>query len=466
MKLIYEQTKYIKLVLQKQNIDITKSYRKNFYMTECSVNGGILLLNTITLELIFLDYNEIELLKTPDLNNLTIRHLIEQYFLVPEDFNDKQFALQVTDARIQVQNIYTNPPLSFFVILPTTGCNARCFYCFEQGAKVSNMTEQTAHDVADFIERKGAPKIKIQWFGGEPLVNIKAIDTISNDLAAKNIDFSSIMVSNGYLLDEEVIKKAVELWKLERIQITLDGTEEIYNKIKDYVYKNVSSPFIRVLNNIEHALKAGIQINIRLNMDEHNSVDLFDLSKLLVEKFSKYNNCYIYVVRLFEDTCSKIKNREVNDRHKLIKCSIALQEYINSNMPKPTYDKLGDSIENPNSCMACSDNAVMIVPDGHLGKCEHFVDSDFYGSIYSDESDLQKIAKYKERETIIPECDDCELRTLCIHLKCCTGVPHHCDNMDKMAIKSRLNSKLLNTYNKFLEENINKASNRCTDDYC
>jgi surface protein len=82
-----------------------------------------------------------------------------------------------------------------------------------------------------------------------------------------------------------------------------------------------------------------------------------------------------------------------------------------------------------------------------LGKCEHFVDSDFYGSIYSDEIDLKKITKYKERDIVCSECDNCELRSLCIHLKCCTGVPHHCDEIDKKAIKARLNSKLTNVYN-------------------
>lgn len=455
MKLIYEQTKSVKRILQKQNIDITKKYRKNRYLTECSADGGIILLNTVSFELIYLTHDEVELLNAPDLNNSTVRYLIEEYFLVPEDFDDKKFALQVTDTRLQIQNIYTNPPLSFFVILTTTGCNARCFYCFEAGAKVSNMTEQTAHDVANFIKRKGAEKINIQWFGGEPLVNTKAIDIISKDLIEKNVDFTSTMVTNAFLFNEDLIKKAVELWKLERAQITLDGTEEIYNKVKNYVYKDIGSPFLTVLNNIENALKAGIQINIRLNMDEHNADDLFDLSKLLVERFSKYKNCYIYVVRLFEDTCSKIKNREVLNRHKLIESSIKLQNYINDNMPKPTYEKLVDSIANPNTCMACSDTAVMIVPDGHLGKCEHFVDSDYYGSIYNDEIDIKKITKYKERETIVPECDDCELRSLCLHLKCCTGVPHHCDAIDKKAIKARLNSKMLNIYNKFLETESN-----------
>jgi len=455
MKKIYEQTKVVKSILGAQIVDCNKKYRKNFYLTECPVDDGFLILNTITYELLFLNNEEIKLFKNPDINNETVKYLIEQYFLVPDEFDDKKFANQVIDTRLQIQNIYTNPPLSFFVILTTTGCNARCFYCFEQGAKVSNMTEKTAHDVADFIKRKGADKIKIQWFGGEPLVNIKAIDTISKDLTEKNVNFTSTMVSNGYLLDEEAIEKAVNLWKLERIQITLDGTEEIYNKIKNYVYKDVSSPFYRVLNNIENALKANIQINIRLNMDEHNAEDLFELSKILVERFSKYENCYVYVVRLFEDTCSKIKNRAVEDRHKLIENSMKVQNFINERMSVPKMEKMDKAVNNPNTCMACSDKATMIVPDGHLGKCEHFIDSDFYGSIYSDEIDLKKIARYKERDVICANCNECNLKSLCLHLKCCTGVASRCDDFDKNAVISRLHSKLKNIYNEFKRLNNN-----------
>ena len=396
-------------------------------------------------------FEEREKLNNPDLNNKIAQYLIESYFLVPNDFDDKKFASNIIDTRLNIQNIYTNPPLSFFVILTTTGCNARCFYCFEQGAKVSNMNEQTAHDVADFIERKGDKKVRIQWFGGEPLVNIRAIDTISNDLKNKKIIFTSKMVTNAYLLDEDVIKKAVNLWNLDSLQITLDGTEEVYNRIKNYVYKDVSSPFKRVLNNIESALKSGINVSIRLNMDEHNAEDLFDLSKMLVEKFHHYKNCYIYVVRLFEDTCSKIKNREANDRHKLIKNSIELQKFIDDNMPKPDIDKLPKSFSTPNKCMASNDNSVMIVPDGHLGKCEHFVDSDFFGSIYNDEYDYKKIAKYKERKIVSSDCEYCKYRSLCLPLKCCTGVPNHCDEIDKNSVTVRLNSKLRNIFYKFLE---------------
>lgn len=216
MKLIYEQTKTVKQILSKQKLDPMLNYRKCFYMTECPVEGGSLFLNTFTYKLIFLSDAELDLMESPDLENPTVKYLIERYFLVPDDYDEKKLARQVTDTRIQIQSIYTPVPFSFFVILTTTGCNARCFYCFEQGAKISNMTEKTAVDVSEFIKKRGAQKIKIQWFGGEPLCNTRAIDIISENLSECGVDFSSTMVSNAYLLNEVNIEKAVKLWRLKK----------------------------------------------------------------------------------------------------------------------------------------------------------------------------------------------------------------------------------------------------------
>lgn len=459
MKRIYEPTAIVATLLGKQEIDESKQYRKFFYTTECSVEDGIVLLNTITYELLYLTNEEVKLLENPDLSNKTVRYLAEQYFLVPENFDDEKLASQVIDTRLQVQNAYVEQPFTFFVVLTTTGCNARCFYCFEKGAKVSNMTEQTAHDVADFIERKGDKKVRIQWFGGEPLVNSKAIDIVCSDLAEKNVNFESTMVSNAYLLDEETIKKAVDVWRLKKIQITLDGTEEVYNKTKNYIYKDVSSPFKRVLNNIENALKAGIQIGIRLNLGEHNIEDLQNLSKMLVEKFNKYKNCHIYVVKLFEDPCGEGITVEEEVRNKLTKAMKELQQYIDDNMPKPYVENLQKAFSMPNMCMANNDKSVMIVPDGHLGKCEHFVDSEFFGSIYSDEIDFKIINKFKEHVIVSPKCKYCELRSTCMPLKCCNAIPKDCDEVNRQFMFFRLHSKLKIIYNKFLEieENKNKT---------
>jgi UTP--glucose-1-phosphate uridylyltransferase len=86
------------------------------------------------------------------------------------------------------------------------------------------------------------------------------------------------MTSNGYLFDEKLVTKAVHSWNLEDIQITLDGTENVYNKTKNYIYKNTNA-FKRVIDNIGLLLKAGVRVMIRLNIGEHNKEDLYELVK-------------------------------------------------------------------------------------------------------------------------------------------------------------------------------------------
>lgn len=55
------------------------------------------------------------------------------------------------------------------------------------------------------------------------------------------------MVSNGYLFNPTLICEAVDVWKLRKIQITLDGTESVYEKIKQFGDKQ---SFQKVIENI------------------------------------------------------------------------------------------------------------------------------------------------------------------------------------------------------------------------
>ena len=96
------------------------------------------------------------------------------------------------------------------------------------------MNEDTAEAVAKFIIKSyNGKKVSIQWFGGEPLCNISAIDKICTYLTEHKISYKSTMTTNGYLFDNEVVKKSVDVWNLQSVQITLDGLAETYNKVKN-----------------------------------------------------------------------------------------------------------------------------------------------------------------------------------------------------------------------------------------
>ena len=52
--------------------------------------------------------------------------------------------------------------------------------------------------------------------------------------------------------------------------------------------------------------------------------------------------------------------------------------------------------------MADRDTSVMILPDGKLGKCEHFLDSHYIGSIYSDGWDFNIVNWFKQTTLPLP----------------------------------------------------------------
>jgi radical SAM protein with 4Fe4S-binding SPASM domain len=69
--------------------------------------------------------------------------------------------------------------------------------------------------------------------------------------------------------------------------------------------------------------------------------------------------------------------------------------------------------------MADNDGSVVIAPDGHLGKCEHFIDREFFGHIDSEERDMTIIRKFKERRADIEACATCPFYPLCYRLVMC-----------------------------------------------
>ena len=238
-----------------------QQYRLMTYVLQQPVADGLLLYNTLTCSLVLL---------TPDeAVDLTAQgELIDHWFLVPQAHDDRKLCQQVR----QMVALLTPVPkvVTSYTILPTTGCNARCFYCYEQGTKPVTMTAETASRVVRYIvAHRGDEEVTLRWFGGEPLVNNKVIDQICTELSQQGVPFHSEMTTNGYLFDADMVQRAKNLWQLQKVQITLDGTAQTYNRVKAYVYHGVNA-FERVLENIGLLTAAGIHAHIRLNVDKHN----------------------------------------------------------------------------------------------------------------------------------------------------------------------------------------------------
>lgn len=397
------------------------SYRLMRYHVYEKSDEGDLLLNTVTGELILLDEVESVLLSSlPSTYRPEMDELIAHHFLVPELFDD---ARSIDQLRRILQKIRIRDSIKSFSILPTTTCNARCFYCYEAGFPRDTMTRETADRVVDFIElQHGNEKvIDLHWFGGEPTVGENIIDYICDRLVERGIEYRSRMISNGYLFSKEMARKAKEKWKLQNIQITLDGTEEIYNKTKAYINPE-RSPFLRVMDNIGFLLDEGIRVSVRMNLDFYNAEDLKGLICELASRFSQKKTFSAYVHELFEGQGFIPVSHEEIDRHRVVTLVDRMNRFIVEKGCRQAggleFQSGLPSLKN-HHCMADSPNSVMINPLGQLGKCEHELYCHLVGDVIQGFDRHSSSAQYWLRPVYRSTCQICPLYPFCGRMISC-----------------------------------------------
>lgn len=430
-------------VIGAQEVDASVQYRLIKYAFVKKTIDGVLIFNNLTKGIVYLTTKEYD-------NLFNIKMLASLWYLVPQNFNDKKFCNQVRELNRFLHK--KNVGINSYTIFTTTDCNARCFYCYEKNISKINMPHKVAEDLAYYIIKHSCgEKVEIMWFGGEPLYNLDAIDTICEILKQNNIEFFSKMISNSYLFDDSILQKATQLWNLKWLQVTLDGTEKIYNRTKSYIY-NDSNAFERVFENIGKVLDVGITINIRLNLTSLNASDLNILVDKIYKKYGTDKKIIIYVNTLYNST--GLKKDELNPKA-LFALKIALQNKIYSygyNSLKRTQKSL-----KINACMSDNDSSITVLPMGQLGKCEHYSEGDYCGSIYKEDLNLDIINKFKERSPEYPKCDDCLLYPDCFRLKVC-GEKADCVEDLRLNKINRIYTLMENTYNFYKNNNTNIVS--------
>ena len=401
MKVIIPTTPLIEQIVGPQKLAEDQRYRLMTYVVQQPVDDGVLLYNTLTCSLVLL---------TPDeAADITAQQeLIDRWFLVPQDYDDRKACREIR--QMTALFMPTEEVITLYTILTTTGCNARCFYCFEKGTKSVSMTAETASKVVHYIvAHRGDEEVSLKWFGGEPLVNAKVIDQICTELREQGVPFRSIMTSNGYLFDADKVQRAKDLWQLRRVQITLDGTEQTYNRVKAYVHQGVNA-FEHVLQNIGMLTAASIRVNIRLNVDKYNIKEMATLVELLHQRFGTNEHLTVYSHVVYGE-------RSPEDNAELFAQRMQLEQQI-AQCGYKRKQGLPKAIKT-HYCGADDDRSVLIAPDGHLGKCNHYIDCEFFGHIDSEERDEAILRKFKERRPDIEACATCFYYPQCILLTMC-----------------------------------------------
>lgn len=412
------------------------NYKLSDYVIIVPYNNGYILFHTITWSMYFLSQEEYN-------NIISNSLLIKNKIIIPDNINEKEIAKKVYLERATTK-IDPYKTIKEFVIFPTNECNANCFYCYEKNKK-GVMSIETAQKVVKFIKKHSYGKIKISWFGGEPLKNTPIIDYISDELQKENIDFTSLITTNGSLFNKDLIKKAENNWKVTNLFITIDGPEKIYNKFKNYENFTIN-PFETVINNINDILEyTKIPIHIRINLEKENIDYVDELITYLDENLKPYNDnqcdCFFKLVYQISDDIDFLKKENILEKYKRLK---------NKYIPKEIIKK-HDLI----NCMVDSCQGIAITPDGTLHNCEHNSDMNKIGTLDTDITEKNIIAKSRNKDTKSLEfCfnNKCKLLPICERFDSCETNPR-CTKISLMEFENQeFFEKLKNTADYYFQK--------------
>ena len=384
----------------------------------------VLLYSTFTTSLVELDeeiYKDIFVYSNYGKYPNETGELFKMGFLISDDTDELSF---LESLRIKALESNKSTP-SYYIICPTTGCNARCYYCFEKGAIQKRMTDETARAVAEYIyQNHDSEHLVIQWFGGEPLLEPNTISYIVDYLKAKNVKFDSKIITNGYLLNDDIVKKAVEQWNVKIIQITIDDLNEEYNRIKDYVYSDVN-PFDVVMQNIKRCLDANINIRIRINFNPLEYNKAVTTVEYLKQRFGEDANFFVYLAPIDSTELPAIANDfKESSKHPLIALLDAEEDFCSFG----NYDK---RVENgsdydailrkyylspiPTSCYGGCESSLTIDSTGNIFDCHRLLGHEEYasGNVFSGRIS-NEITKYYSNPIISDDkCNNCNLLPIC-----------------------------------------------------
>lgn len=420
----------------------------------------VLLFNTLTTALVNLNnekYNEIFI--NHDFSDQSIvQQLASMGYIV--DSHEAELAIldkirkTDLDNRVQVVTIFT-----------TTDCNARCYYCFEDGIKQFDMTLETADKTIAFIKKFYPDKLlTIMWFGGEPLLNFEIIKYITLRLKEHGYELRTHVTSNGSLINQEILDFFIGHYSIVSFQITIDDIGENYYRIKRYRDFTADDAFDTVINNVKLLFKNDIITSIRVNYVSEKIDKAKETLLKIKELLSDYNpsKFYIYLSPLtFKGNCGMTCDLEKGKEHPMVQLMKFQQEIgfpLNSRIQKDKERILLGAyglIPSGNSCGMSTKRRIVINADGNLYKCHRFAGIEKYacGNVDDGVDEQSENYKFFRNERIdSTDCKNCSILPIC-QGGCRARKTFYGDSQKCTAIK-KVRSELLKLYyNDYIKEN-------------
>lgn len=396
--------------------DFRKKHKASVFNVVKHFDDSVIVWNTASEAVVIITNAEyIELKAFLEKQSISNTKLIQDLYdmgVICECFEDELFKIDY----IRKRSIYNTDNVKSFIIIPTTKCNARCFYCFadEDTKTQKTMSPGIISDVVKFIVSQVRPhdEIVYRWFGGEPLMAEHVIDSIIYGVQEliPSITYHSIITTNSSLITDKMLEKAVNHWHLRKMQIPVDGYKITHERRKHYLHGGVNH-YEMVIEVIDKLLEYGVYTTCRVNLDMSNLKDL----SCILDDFSEFNhkkNFYLQTIPLHTPKNTPNMKEYVGAStyhyfyetvYKLLFQKGFLTD-INRLLPRRNYSV----------CTAMLNNFFLVNADGNLFRCdqERHIPQNSVGSCRSGIVHNNNLRKWLD-DSLADECTKCNFLPIC-----------------------------------------------------
>ncbi len=201
--------------------------------------------------------------------------LLKHRILIDESIDEKLSVRMLYEEKVIRSNLLD------IMLVVTRECNFRCVYCGQPHIS-QRMDFETYEAVLKFVKNQillhNYKKVRVSFFGGEPLLEVdniciflEKLRDMLNCLSTEEntIEYEAGMSTNGYLLTPQNFEKLTDL-KCVFYQISIDGMPEVHDKMRPLV--SGKGTWQRIIDNISYMIKSEKLFNITLRTNFNSDV--------------------------------------------------------------------------------------------------------------------------------------------------------------------------------------------------
>lgn len=305
----------------------------------------------------------------------TYAQLLAGGFVIPREKDE------LAEIRARFHRARHSTPI-VLTITTTADCNLGCYYCYEKRTEDRLELKDVEAVVAlaeERLERSGKRSLHVDWYGGEPLMNLEFLEAASLALQSMcergQIGYSASIISNGTRWPEDV-EDFVRRHKIRQAQISFDGLRENHDRRrhyrKGYAPEGAASSFDQAAHLMDRLLDH-VRVDVRINIDRANREDVIPFMGMARSRgwFSRRYKAVIQPARLasYSERSSFMRDVELSlDEFDAIRALVRSEAGIETSVEESEAPD-GFPFPKTSVCAALADDSVVVGADGKHYRC-------------------------------------------------------------------------------------------------